>query len=112
MHKLNELNIRQLHQDNKDEDEVRISLRKAEKESWKPLGEQLNSKLNGNNRMLLNRIKSLRRRKDKQIRALKNDWGNLQTKTEDILKIFYWHYAQKFKLNDENVADVNGNLGQ
>lgn len=46
------------------------------KEDWKQFGEEFNSKYYESNRMIWNKIKSLKGKKGRHILALKNDLGH------------------------------------
>lgn len=49
--------------------------------------------------LFCNEIEALRRKKEKQIRALKHDRYNIQRRKNDLLKTWHKHYIQKFEIN-------------
>lgn len=57
-------------------------------------------------RIIMEKIRSLRGKKPKLIRALKGDPNNLQTRMNHLLKILREHYTQKF----EPYKEYDGNI--
>lgn len=87
-------------------------MKQAKQETWEEFGRKIEENYIENQKQFWNIVKKLKGNQQQKIRNIRNEKGELQTKTEDILSTWKKHYTKTFKEDRNPENEYRGNQEQ